>query len=114
MAEVKDGIYAQAAGTVSKRFSSRNGAALVLDVKPEGAKYADRVTVWGVDFEANPGDRISVKGWLSWRKETKDDKAYFNVSLNKPILVSREAVSAVESWSTATPGEGWQTGEVRS
>jgi hypothetical protein len=34
-----------------------------------------------------------LKGWLSWRREVKDDKTYFNVSLNKPQVVAQEEVS---------------------
>lgn len=110
---VKDGVYAQVAGTVSRVFSTQKGQALVVEVKPEGSQYADRVTVWGVDFEAQQGDRVAVKGWLSWKRTVKDDKTYFDVSLNRPQLVEREAAPAADrtdTWSTAQPGSPWPEG----
>lgn len=100
MTEIKDGVFAQVAGTVGNVFDAKNGTAIVVEVKREGSQYPDRVTVWSVDFQANQGDRVAVKGWLSWSKSEKDGKTYVNVSLNKAQLVSREAVStAPDAWS---------------
>ena len=79
-----DGVYASVTGTVGKTGQAKNGPYAVLEVQREGSKYPDRVTAWGLD--ARTGDRLTVKGWLSWRREERDGKTYLNVSLNKPVV----------------------------
>ena len=94
---VKDGIFGQVAGTVSRVGSARNGGYIVIEVAREGAKYPDRVTAWGIDG-LNQGDRVAVKGWLSWRKNERDGKTYFDVSINQPKVEQHEpAGSAIGS-----------------
>ena len=87
---IKDGIYGQVSGTVSKVGQARNGGYVVLEVAREGARYPDRVTAWGIDGPLNQGDRLSLKGWLSWRKNERDGKTYFDVSLNQPKVEQHE------------------------
>lgn len=94
MSDIKDGIFGQVSGTVSRGGTAKNGPYAVVEVQREGAKYPDRVTVWGLD--AATGDRVSVKGWLSWRKNERDGKTYFDVSMNNPEIVEHE-----------TDGSGW-------
>lgn len=79
-----DGVYASVTGTVARVGQAKNGPYAVIEVVREGSKYPDRVTAWGLDAPA--GARLTVKGWLSWRKEEKDGKTYLNVSLNKPVV----------------------------
>ena len=46
--KLKEGMIAYIGGTVSRVFESKTGTAVTVEVKREGAKYPDRVTVWGV------------------------------------------------------------------
>jgi hypothetical protein len=92
VSEIKDGIYGAVSGTVARVGQAKNGPFGVIEVKREGSQYPDRVTCWGL--EAMVGDRISVKGWLSWRKEERDGKVYLNVSLNQPKVDKHEQVGA--------------------
>ena len=102
MSEIKDGVYAQVAGTIGRIGQAKNGPYAVVEVAREGAQYPDRVTVWGL--EAATGDRVAVKGWLSWRKSERDDKVYVDVSLNKPEVVKHERATA------ATTNDAWNSG----
>ena len=83
MAEIKDGVYAQVSGTVGRVADGR----FTIEVKNERSQYPDYVTVWSPDFTVSTGDRISVKGWFSWKKSVRDGKTYFDVSVNQPKLV---------------------------
>jgi hypothetical protein len=87
---ISDGIYGFVSGTVGRMFETKNGPAFVVEVTREGSQYPDRVTVWGPAGAARTGDRVTVKGWISWRREAKDDKTFFNVSLNKPEVTEHE------------------------
>lgn len=100
MSEIKDSVYAQVAGTVGRVADGR----FTIEVKNERAKYPDYVTVWKPDFTVAQGDRISVKGWLSWKKTERNDKVYVDVSVNSPQLVKHEP-------GTAAAGDGWATDE---
>ncbi|MGN6200005.1 hypothetical protein [Humibacter sp.] len=102
---IKDSVFGQVAGTVGRVNDGR----FVIEVRTrEDAKYPDYVTVWqprdAAPITVGEGDRISVKGWLSWRKSEKDGKTYFNVSLNGPQLVDHEPeqASGGESWDAAS------------
>jgi hypothetical protein len=95
VSEIKDGVYASVAGTVGRNGTAKNGPYAVVDVTRDGSQYPDRVTVWGLD--AATGDRVSVKGWLSWRKNERDGKVYVDVSLNKPEVVKHET-SDTRAW----------------
>lgn len=92
MSEIKDGVYGYVSGTVGRTGQAKNGPYAVIEVSREGSQYPDRVTAWGLD--ATTGDRVSVKGWLSWRKDERDGKTYLNVSLNKPQLDKHEKAGA--------------------
>jgi hypothetical protein len=83
-----DAIQARITGTVARTGSASTGPYADVEVKREGSLYPDRVTVWGLD--ATTGDRVIVRGNLSWRKSEKDGKTYFNVSLNKPVVEKHE------------------------
>jgi uncharacterized protein (DUF736 family) len=85
---IKDGVYAQVAGTVGQTFDGRFTIEVMLNEKN---KYPDRVTVWKPDFAVTKGDRVSVKGWFSWRKNEKDGKTYVDTSINEPKLVAQES-----------------------
>lgn len=100
MSEIKDGIYGSVSGTVGRVGQAKNGPYAVVEVARDGAKYPDRVTCWGL--EASTGDRVSVKGWLSWRREERDGKVYLNVSLNSP-KVDRVESAAGADYSDSTP-----------
>jgi uncharacterized protein (DUF736 family) len=56
--------------------------------------------VWGLPSAAE-GHRIKVKGWLSWAREEKDGKTYFNVSLNQPEVISYENLVEVTAEQVA-------------
>lgn len=93
----KDGIIAKVTGKVGKRFAtSKSGNAFTLLVQREGAQFPDRVTVWGVEFDVDEGDRVTVEGWLSWSKSKREDREYFNVSVNRPKLLERELGAPVD------------------
>lgn len=83
---IKDGVYAQVSGTVGRIADGR----FTIEVKNERSKYPDYVTVWRPEFPVNQGDRIAVKGWVSWKKTERNDKVYVDVSVNVPQLVSHE------------------------
>ncbi len=88
MAEIKDGVYAQVSGTVSRIADGR----FTINVKlREDAQYPDYVTVWRADFPVQTGDRIAVKGWMSWKKTERDGKTYVDVSINSPQLVAQQS-----------------------
>lgn len=87
MTEIKDSVYAQVAGTVGRVAEGR----FTVEVQNERAKFPDYVTVWRAEFPVSTGDRIAVKGWLSWRKSERNGKTYVDVSLNAPQLVAHES-----------------------
>ena len=86
MTEIKDGVYAQVAGTVGRVNEGR----FTIEVKNERSQYPDYVTVWRLDAPVSQGDRIAVKGWLSWKKSERNGKTYVDVSVNQPQLVKHE------------------------
>lgn len=91
MPEIKDGVYAQVSGIVGRTAEGR----FSIDVKlQERNQFADHVTVWKADFPVTTGDRIAVKGWLSWKKTTRDDKTYVDVSINSPQLVEQQTATS--------------------
>ena len=96
------------ASTAARIFDTKNGPAFNLEVGREGSQYPDRVTVWGAADGLNVGDRVKVQGWLSWRREVKDDKTYFNVSLNKPEVTDHEPAAPAAEWAEEPPqDEPW-------
>jgi hypothetical protein len=97
MNEIKDGMYAHVGGTVINVFQAKTGLAVVLEVKNENRQYPDKITVWGINNTiVSKTDRLKVKGWLSWTRETKDDKVYFNVSINKPEILAHERMAGIQ------------------
>lgn len=90
MSEIKDGMYVYVGGTVERAFHSQSGIAAVIAVTSPKKQYPDRVTVWGVPEAVGTGDRLKVKGWLSWTVTEKDDKKYVNVSVNQPEVIAHE------------------------
>jgi hypothetical protein len=88
---IKDGVYASVSGTVGRVADGR----FTIEVKNERAKYPDYVTVWSKEIFAQQGDRISVKGWLSWKKSEVNGKTYVDVSVNKPIVEKHEKAGSV-------------------
>jgi hypothetical protein len=98
MAEIKDGVYAQVSGTVGRTNDGR----FTIEVKNERSQYPDYVTVWKLAEPVAQGDRIAVKGWLSWKKSERNGKTYVDVSVNQPQLVSHEpATAAAQDWGNA-------------
>lgn len=98
MSKIQDGVYAYIGGTVAEARHGKTGMYLLVDVHREGAKYPDRVTIWGItgNVSFNKGHRIKAKGWLSWqRRETPEGKVYLNVSMNKPEIVEHETSYAL-------------------
>lgn len=98
MAEIKDGIYAYVSGTVGRVFQTKNGPAVEVHVMPKNGKFPDRVTVWGLGDQVAEGDRVTVNGWWSDRREVyqKQDGTEgvaFRRALNSPVLEAREAGS---------------------
>ncbi len=102
MSKIQDGLYGYIGGTVESVRAGKTGPFAQVSVQREGAKYPDRVTVWGVPENVAEGDRIKVKGWLSWSRSERDGKTYFNVSLNKPEVVEHEQGSqpASQQWDS--------------
>lgn len=100
MSEIKDGVYVNVAGTVGRVAEGRFNIDVMLSEKN---RYPDAVTVWSPSFPVGQGDRVSVDGWLSWRKQEKDGKTYVNVSLNQPKLKKHEPVAA----PTAVAQDAW-------
>lgn len=96
MTEIKDGVYSQVSGTVGRVNDGR----FTIEVTRPNAKYPDYVTVWKPEFTVAQGDRIAVKGWLSWKKSERNDKVYVDVSVNQPQVVSHEQTGG---WGT--PGD---------
>lgn len=90
---MSDSISARVIGTVGRTGQAKNGPYAVVEVKRDGSQYPDRVTVWGLD--ASTGDRVTVTGFLSWRKDEKDGKTYVNVSLNSPKVEKHDKAGAL-------------------
>jgi len=90
MTEIKDGVYGHIAGTVGRVNDGR----FTIEVKNERSQYPDYVTVWKPDFAVAQGDRIAVKGWISWKKSERNDKVYVDVSVNQPKLDKHEPAGA--------------------
>ncbi len=93
MTEIKDGVYAQVAGTVGRVNEGR----FTIEVKNERSQYPDYVTVWRLEAPVAQGDRIAVKGWLSWKKSERNGRVFLDVSLNAPQLVSHLPIAANDS-----------------
>lgn len=99
---MKDGVYGHVTGTVERVGHAQSGLYAVLAIQDEKKQYPDRVTVWGINGTmVSESDRLKVKGWLSWRKEDKGDKTYFNVSLNKPEILEHERLTGNTAPATA-------------
>lgn len=82
-----DAIEVRLTGVVKETFNAATGTALTLELMRDGAKYPDKVTVWGVQSAHNVGDRVSVTGVLSWSSKTSDNgKRYFNVNINQATV----------------------------
>lgn len=109
---MSDGIWAKVTGRVGRVFDTKNGRGMVVEVTRPNAQYPDRVTVWD-SFTYQTGDRVSVEGWLSWRKTEKDGKTYVDVSLNSPRVVgeapAERSPQAEESWSSTGGYDDAQT-----
>lgn len=68
--EIKDSAKVTLVGTVKRRFTARNGDALVLNVHDNPrAQYGDEYTIWS-DLDVAVGDRIRVEGDLSTRPDS--------------------------------------------
>ena len=105
MSKIQDGVYAYIGGTVVEARHGKTGMYLWVDVQRDGAKYPDRITVWGLtgNISFNKGDRIKAKGWLSWqRNESAEGKIYLNVSMNKPEIVEHETSYALAQQERVT------------
>jgi uncharacterized protein (DUF736 family) len=100
MSDIKDGMFAYIGGTISRVFHSKSGVTAVVEVQSPKRQYPDRVTVWGLS-NASVGQRIKVKGWLSWTREEKDGKTYFNVSLNQPEVIAHETLPEISAEQVA-------------
>lgn len=96
---IKDGVYAQVSGTIGRINDGR----FTIEVKNERSAYPDYVTVWRLEAPIGQGDRIAVKGWLSWKKTERNGKTYVDVSVNQPQLVSHEPASASAGWDSEQP-----------
>lgn len=104
---ISDGVYGFVSGTVGRMFDTKNGSAFVIEVKREGAEWPDRVTVWSAPAEPRTGDRVTVKGWLSWKRTVRDEKTYFDVSVNKPELTEHEPATTPEPAGWSEPPQGF-------
>ena len=91
---MKQEIVAQVSGIIGDIFP---GSRLVVEVNRAGAQYPDRVTVWAKDLPVVTGDSVTLRGVLSWRREVKGEKTYFNVSLNDATVVAHVPVVAVSA-----------------
>ena len=100
MSEIKDGMFVYVGGTISRVFHSQSGVTAVVEVQSPKRQYPDRITVWGLS-QAAVGHRIKVKGWLSWTREEKEGKTYFNVSLNQPEVITYENLIDVSAEQVA-------------
>lgn len=94
MDNIKDGMYIHVGGTVVDVFHAKTGMAVVLEVKNENRQYPDKLTIWGIENTmVSKSDRLKVKGWLSWTRDVRNDKVYFNVSVNKPEILAHERLA---------------------
>lgn len=101
-----DAINVNLTGRVKETFNAQTGTALTLELMREGAKYADKVTVWGVQSTHAVGDRVEVAGVLSWSTKTGENgKRYFNVNVNNATVTAVVDVT----WPTTQPGTTTET-----
>lgn len=104
MNEIKDGIYGYVAGTVSKVWNRDGRQAVVIDVQDRMKEYPDQVTAWNVTEQVQESDKVKFKGWLSFKEKTNDSgKTFFNVSMNKPVLIERQAQAGFASIGDEAP-----------
>lgn len=104
MDSIKDGMYIHVGGTVVNVFHAKTGMAVVLEIKNENRKYPDKLTVWGINNTlVSNGDRMKIKGWLSWTRDVRDDKVYFNVAVNKPEVLAHERLTGATPVSNEEP-----------
>lgn len=97
---IKDGVFGYVSGTVGRVADGR----FTIEVKREGRQYPDYVTVWSKDIYVEQGDRISVKGWVSWKKTERDGKTYVDVSVNNGKVEAHEKQrAAAPDYSDSTP-----------
>ncbi len=96
---IKDGVYAQVSGTVGRINDGR----FTIKVKNERAQYPDYVTVWRLEAPIATGDRIAIKGLLSWKKTERNGKVYVDVSVNQPQLVAHEPAQQGGGWDDNSP-----------
>lgn len=114
---MSDGVWASVTGTVGRVFTTKNGPAMVVDVSRPQSQYPDHVTVWDA-FTFVVGDRVSVEGWLSWRKREYEGKTYVDVSLNAPRLSERSQAprgrdnTAGENTEPQTGSDGFYSRET--
>jgi hypothetical protein len=98
--QIKDGLYAQVSGTVRRVFETANGPGFSVEFQRKNSEYPDQVAVFGGTFSVSEGERVTVKGWLSWSTRVKEGKTFFNVAMNMPQLVASEPVeTAPGEWN---------------
>lgn len=112
MAEIKDGFYGFIGGTVSRVFPSKNGMSATIEIRNERSEYPDRVTVWGIADNFSEGDRVKVKGWVSFRSKTweKQDGSTgygVDVSINSGEVLEHETTAAALAAVGAVEVPGW-------
>lgn len=119
MTEIRDGAYGFISGTVTRVFSTKNGPASEIEVKPldrdgNSPKYGDKWVAWGL--ELTEGERVTVKGWISTRAETFTNqqgevKAATKRNINNAEVTAREAGINQQAGGQpqTTSGEGWAT-----
>lgn len=113
-AGIRDGIYAYASGTVGDQFETASGYGFRLGVMihPQ-SKYPERITVWdATDDQGQPaqvaeGDRVTVRGWLSWsRSENPEGKAYTNYALRVARVEKHELAGERERTTLLPQSDG--------
>lgn len=114
--EIKDSAKVTLVGTVKRRFTARNGDALVLNVHDNPrAQYGDEYTIW-TDLDVAVGDRIRVEGDLSTRPDSypTPSGAKWKVvrNVNGARLLERLTEPEVEPTAPVADDGSWTPGEA--
>lgn len=80
---IKDSVYAMIGGTVERVHPNPKAPITVAVQLSEKDRYPSRVKVWPNGFTLTEGDRVKLRGFLSWRLNSyeKDGETKHNVEV---------------------------------
>jgi hypothetical protein len=96
MPELNDGAYIYVTGTATDVFMGKSGLAVELTTHDSYSNTDDVYKVWGINGSiVSKGDKLKVKGWLKFNRESEKGPAY--VSISKPTILEHLPSVAVDA-----------------